>query len=171
MRLNLGCNNRIRPGYINVDRDQYPGVDVVGDVFKLDKVEDNSVDEIYASHILEHAPHPRTLEVLKEWCRVLKPGGMLKVAVPDFKRAVEIYLKCGMQDWIRNFLWGDQGYEGAFHYTGFDEGSLTKLLKEAGFGEVSRVDQLPGCQELECSNNISNIDGKRVSLNLVAVKE
>jgi len=169
MKLNLGCNNRIRVGYINVDRDKYDGVDVVADVSKL-PFKDGEAEEVYASHIAEHFHHTRTLEVLKEWHRVLKPGGILKIAVPDFQRAVEIYLKTGLQPWIRNFLWGDQGYEGAFHYTGFDEKSLTAILKEAGFDDICRVDKLPGCQHNECSNNVSNIDYKPVSLNMVAVK-
>jgi hypothetical protein len=79
-------------------------------------------------------------------------------------------LRTGLKPWIRNFLWGDQGYEGAFHYTGFDEATLTEALKEAGFEDISRVDKLPGCQDTECSNNISNIDWKPVSLNMVCVK-
>lgn len=169
MKLNLGCHNRIKPGYINIDKDKYPGVDVTCDVFKLDMA-DCVADEIYASHILEHASHKRTIEILKDWHRVLKVGGILKVAVPDFKRTIEIYLQRGMEDWVVNFLWGDQIYEGANHYCAFDEGRLTKCLKAAGFNDISRVERFIGASPGECSNNISNLDGKSVSLNMVAVK-
>lgn len=139
------------------------------DVSKLD-FPDNSASEIYVSHILEHFPHTRTQEVLKEWYRVLKPQGVLKIAVPDFKRTVEIYLTTGLNQWIINYLWGDQCYEGANHYCGFDEDSLTKLLKSVGFEEVSRVEELPGSSKEECSNNRFNLDNKPVSLNMVAIK-
>ena len=170
MKLNLGCNTRIREGYVNVDKDKYPGVDVVTDVSKL-PFPDNYADEVYVSHILEHFPHTKTVDVLKEWHRILKPGGMLKIAVPDFARTIELYYKTGLCDWIVNYLWGDQIYEGANHYCGFDEARLRKMLKLAGFTDIARVENLPGYQEDECSTNVSNLDGKPVSLNMVAIKE
>lgn len=170
MKLNLGCNTRIRKGYTNCDKDKYLGVDRVGDVFDLHEIPDDSIAEIYASHILEHARHRRTLDILKEWKRVLKPGGVLKISVPDFKRAVELYMQTGLCDWIEYFLWGDQIYEGADHMQGFDEGRLRKYLEEAGFTDITRVDTLPGAEKGECSTNLSTLDRKPVSLNMVAVK-
>jgi len=170
MKLNLGCNTRIKEGYLNVDRDFYPGVNYQCDVSDLSSFKDESIEEIYASHILEHFSHTRTADVLKEWRRVLQTGGILKLAVPDFRRAIDIYLKCGMKDWIVYFLYGDQGYEGANHYCAFDEGRLKCILESIGFCDISRVDSLPGSDSSECSNNISNMDNKSVSLNIVAVK-
>jgi ubiquinone/menaquinone biosynthesis C-methylase UbiE len=132
---------------------------------------DGEASEVYASNVLEHFPHTRTGEVLKEWRRVLAPGGVLKVSVPDFDRAVEIYQKCNLAPWVINFLWGDQGYPGAFHYCGFNEVVLRSALKDAGFSDISRVDQLPGSDKVECSNNRSNMDGRLVSLNMVAIND
>ena len=170
MRLNLGCHTRIRQGYINIDRDMYPGVDLVADVFSLPQYKDGSVKEIYSSNILEHASHTRTVAILKEWRRLLCDGGVLKLSVPDFDRAIEIYREHGLGDWVVNFLYGDQGYEGANHYIAFTEASLRKALEQAGFTDISRVEQLPGNQDGECSNLRSNMDGKLVCLNLVVVK-
>lgn len=169
MKLNLGCNTRAKAGYVNIDKDKYPGVDVICDVFKLDMA-DGVADEVYVSHILEHASHTRTVDILKEWHRVLRKGGVLKIAVPDFDRAIELYLKCGLGDWVVNYLWGDQGYDGANHYCGFNEARLTAKLKEAGFRDISRVERLPGSSDTECSNNVSNVDMRPVSLNMVAIK-
>lgn len=168
--LNLGSRNRAIPGFINMDIDAHPGVDVVGDVANLSRFEDGSVAEIMGSHVLEHFPHPKTLSVLKEWHRVLAPGGVLYVAVPDFRRTVELYIKTGLNSWVQNFLMGDQGYATAFHYAIFDEMRLKDLLKEAGFSEVSRVANFPIGDEKDCSRNISSLDGQPVSLNMVAVK-
>ena len=109
------------------------------------------------------------MAMLKEWCRVLEPGGVLYIAVPDFARTVEIYGKIGLQDWVVNYLMGDQIYKTAFHYNIFDEDRLRSLLKEAGFSEVSRVESF-GMHPTDCSNGKSNYDAKSVSLNMVAVK-
>lgn len=170
LKINLGCHTRIREGYVNIDRDSYPGVNIVADVFSLPMYEDGVADELYCSNILEHASHTKTVAILKEWYRILAPGGILKISVPDFDRAIELYQKHGLCDWIVNFLWGDQGYEGANHYCAFNEARLRSMLEQAGFTDISRVEKLPGCQEIECSNNVSTVDGRLVSLNMVAVK-
>ncbi len=170
IRLNLGSRDRKMDGFLNYDCDAHPGVDYVGDVSNLSIFGNCSVSEIYASHIIEHFPHPKTLSVLKEWHRVLAPGGKLYVAVPDFARCVEIYGSIGLDQWIVNFLSGDQGYKTAYHYNLFDEPRLSKYLADAGFSDSVRVEEFPIGDENDCSNLASNIDGERVSLNLVATK-
>lgn len=170
LKLNLGSRDRAIPGFKSMDCDPHSGVDLVGDVGDLSRFADGSVSEIYASHILEHFPHPQTMSVLKEWARVLEPGGILYVAVPDFNRTVEIYQEYGFADWVLNYLWGDQGYKSAFHYAGFDFERLKKLLLEAGFAEASQVDNFPVGHPKDCSTNVFNLDGKPVSLNVVAVR-
>ena len=170
VKLNLGSRNRAIPGFSGMDCEAHPGVEFVGDVFDLSRFESDSVAEIYSSHILEHAPHVRTLDVLREWNRVLEPGGILYVAVPDFRRTVELYAKCGLNDWVQNYLMGDQGYATAFHYALFDEPRMRGLLLKAGFSEASRVEEFPIGDRSDCSRNASTLDGKSVSLNFVAVK-
>lgn len=170
VRLNLGARNRAIPGFISIDCDPHPGVDIVADVSDLSRFADGSVSEIIASHILEHFPSNKTLPVLKEWGRVLKNGGILYLGVPDFRRAVEIYLERGLCDWVQNWIFGDQGYPTAYHYVGFDKPKLKALVLEAGFSEISIVEELPVHCPGDCSDLISNLDRKRVSLNAVAVK-
>lgn len=169
-KLNLGCHTRIRPDYINFDKDNYPGVDAIGTIEDLTRYADNTFEEVYASNVLEHVSHTETANVLKGWYRVLSDGGVLKISVPDFDRAIEIYQTHGLCPWVVNFLWGDQIYDGAQHQVAFNEEYLTRVLKEAGFTDISRVDRLPGNQPDECSNLVSNIDNRLVCLNLVCVK-
>ena len=81
MKVNLGCGRIVRPGFVNVDRYPHEGVDVVHD---LDQVPwpfpDESVDYIWASHVLEHvASLERTI---REVHRILRVGGVLEVRVP-----------------------------------------------------------------------------------------
>ena len=173
VKLNLGCHKTIKPGYTNVDKDHYPGVDMVSDCFDLNLPE-NYADEIYASNILEHAPHRETVNVLKHWHSILKEGGVLKLSVPDFEVIVKAYNEMGLCDWVRNQIWGDQIYNTAFHYTAFTEKTLTDALKQAGFSDISRVERLPGSTMDECSNNRiigqNTLSGTFTSLNMVVVK-
>lgn len=170
LKLNLGSRDRNVKGFQNVDIDKHPGVDFVCDVSDLSQFKDESVSEILASNILEHFPHVRTVEVLKEWRRVLEPGGLLYLSVPDFKRTVDIYLQRGLEPWIQNFICGDQGYATAFHYAIFDTNSLRELVAKADFSEISIVNRFAFTPGNDCSNLKSTVDGKLVCLNAVVVK-
>ena len=170
IKLSLGSRDRVIEGFKNMDIDPHPGVEFVGDVSDLSRFEDNSVSEIMSSHVLEHFEYHRTVKVLKEWLRVLEPGGKLYVAVPDFERCVELYGMIGLDEWIVRFLCGDQEYKTAYHYNLFDENRLTKLLAEAGFADSFRVEEFDMAPEQDCSNLASNIDNERVSLNMICTK-
>jgi ubiquinone/menaquinone biosynthesis C-methylase UbiE len=95
MRLNLGCGHAKMKGFTNVDRNYYCNPDVVADVERL-PYDDNTIDEIYASHILEHFDYRS--KVLEEWHRVLRPGGLITVIVPD---VLKIY-----DGWKKGHVWG-----------------------------------------------------------------
>ena len=168
--LNLGCRTRHIDGFMNMDIEPHEGVDIVGDVSDLSSIATGSIDEVMASHILEHFPHSRTLDVLKEWHRVIAPGGKLYVAVPDFERCVELYQLGGITQWLQDFVSGGHEYPTAKHEAIFDEAKLTGLLKETGFSDSFRVESFPMSEDNDCSNLASTLDGERVSLNMIAVK-
>ena len=171
VKLNLGSRTVVIPGFKNVDIDAHPNVSIVANVGDLrGKVADNSVDEILASHVLEHFSHTKTAEVLREWRRCLKPVGVLWLSVPDFNRMLEIYTRHGMSDFVVNMLWGDQGYATAYHYTSFDFIRLEGLLKGAGYGEIERLAWLPFWKHGGCGSNVCTTDHRPVSLNCRAIK-
>lgn len=170
IRLNLGSRDKSLTGFQSMDIDPHPGVDIVGDISDLSRFKDGEVAEIYSSHVLEHFPHVKTLDVLKEWCRVLKPQGILYVAVPDFARVVELYSQVGISRWLQEYVSGGQEYATAYHYAIFDEPKLRGLLLQAGFSEASQVEFFPIGPEKDCSSKVSTFDGKPISLNLIAVK-
>ena len=71
-------------GFTNIDIRNYSGVDIVHDIISLPMFKDDSVDEIRASHVIEHI-HPENItKVLAEWHRILKPEG--KIAIIDWKK-------------------------------------------------------------------------------------
>lgn len=92
IKLHLGCGKRYLPGYIHIDLADYPHIDYKHDIKTLPMFEDCSVDLIYASHVIEYFDRIEVITVLKEWYRVLKEGGILRIAVPDFEALVQVYM-------------------------------------------------------------------------------
>ena len=93
--LHLGCGEYNLPGYINIDALSYPHIHYVRPIDDLSIFETNSVDLIYASHCLEHFSYSQVSQVLSEWYRVLKVGGILRLSVPDFDLLLKIYTENG----------------------------------------------------------------------------
>jgi len=140
-KLHLGSGDRIIPGFVNVDMRDMPGVDISGfDVADLSRFEANSFELIYACHVLEHLPRPKTFPTLLEWNRVLKKGGVLRVAVPDWEATVEVYRRTGDYENLLNWIYGGRDYDGNQHYRQFTFSGLKTLLIEAGFKRVVRYD-------------------------------
>lgn len=138
--LHLGAGNIRIPGFTNIDIRPLPGIDYVASADKLGMFESGSVDMIYNASVLEHFHRNDTQRVLKEWYRVLKPGGLLRISVPDFEAAAKLYLQTHNLGLILGCLCGGQDYEENFHYMWFDFAYLTTLLFETGFKNVRRYD-------------------------------
>lgn len=136
MRLHLGCGKRHIPGFIHIDVVDYPHVDHVTTVDNLSFAPDESVDLIYNCHVLEHFKRRDVPRVLREWFRVLKPGGILRISVPDFSALCEVYRRYNDIKLVIGGLFGRQDYLYNIHYNVFDYVSLKQCLEEAGFTEV-----------------------------------
>lgn len=139
LRLNVGCGNMLMEGYTNVDLYiSDPAVlNVAADSLPFSN---NSVDEIYSSHLLEHISHLQTEKVLAEWFRVLKPDGTLQLIVPDLEWCLRNWLALPeSQRWgfPLHTLFGLQIHPGEYHYTGFTVPRLTQLLQSMGFTNVA----------------------------------
>lgn len=155
IRLNIGCGNKLLEGFINIDLDGEP--DVKSDVTEL-PFEDNYADSAIAIHVLEHIWRWKALATLKEWYRVLKPGGVLILELPDLHKCCRAILK-GKED--RHGLWGlfgDPNYQSELmsHKWAYEPEELRSLVKKAGFKRsVVRNPQYHGRREyrdmrLEC---------------------
>lgn len=168
MKLNLGGRDKPIPGFKTVDLYEGEGVDIRADVGTLGGIKDGGASEIYASHVLEHFSHTKTLHVLRNWRRVLAPKSKAYIAVPDFDAMVKLYLEFGMNSFIRNMLYGDQGYALAYHYTGFTFPTLAAAIAEAGFSDVKRIEKMPYNLK-DCSNLLDSAHRRPVSLNVVAI--
>lgn len=96
IKLNLGAGGVEFPGYLSVDLYD-TRANILMDVTKLD-LEDNSVSEILASHLFEHLNPYKALDVLKEWHRVLRPGGKLIMEMPNIEQLCARFVKAPISE-------------------------------------------------------------------------
>lgn len=145
IRLNLGCGDKRLPGYVNVDvADARLGIvpDVVCDIRQLTTFNANTADEILSVHVVEHLWRWEVVDVLKEWVRVLKPGGKMILECPNLKSACEEFLRNPRQAsgpgpegqrsmWV---FYGDPRWRDPLmvHRWGYTPESLGEVMREAG---------------------------------------
>lgn len=142
MKLNLGCGARHLQGYINVDKAVrgMTSPDVDADIRAL-PFDDETADEIIAIHVIEHFYHWEVNSVLREWARVLKPGGTIILECPDIKKAAlhlvnAVTLNMGISDQLTMWpLFGDPSHKDPLmcHKWGYTPGTLAFELEKAGF--------------------------------------
>lgn len=92
-RLNWGCGPRGEPGWINSDQKTGPGIDISRDIREGLPLENNCLDYIVSIHALPEVPYPELVPVLLELRRILKPGGVLRLALPDLNKGIQAYLR------------------------------------------------------------------------------
>ena len=151
LRLNLGCGDKILPGYVNVDvapsrKDAVP--DVLCDLRELTPFADDSADEVLAVHVVEHFWRWEIVDVLREWVRVLKPGGTMVVECPNLLTACEELLKdpdraAGAGPEAQRSMWvlyGDPSWRDPLmcHRWAYTPRSLAQVMHEAGLRDLRR---------------------------------
>lgn len=164
LKLHLGCGPAHLPGWINIDVHPAPFALNVHWGLPFD---DGSADFVFVSHMLEHLFFPHdVLALLRELHRVLRPGGRLRIVVPDIERCIEAYTQNDRQffdsrretwtGWPENatrladFLayagaGPDPGYLFEAHKYGYDAETLSRVLAEAGFN-APQVSQFMGSE-------------------------
>lgn len=150
MRLNLGAGDTNIEGFTALDQQQGH------EIFPL-PYPDQSVEEIRASHVLEHFPHQQVPSIVKDWTRALKPGGKLRIAVPNFAWIVEQYVNGGQVP-VQGYVMGGQVNGHDYHKAIFDEGSLRQLMAANGLIEIKHWrSEIEDCAALPVSLNLVGI--------------
>jgi predicted SAM-dependent methyltransferase len=145
LRLHVGCGRARMEGWLNIDIQPLPGVDVVADVTKGLDVAEGAAEAVYAEHFLEHLPMEDVLGFLAEVHRVLAPGGWVRLSTPnlewvwsthyrldldeDTKRLAALHLNRAFHGWRHQFLWNREMLGEALLASGFDE------VRWQGYGE------------------------------------
>jgi len=143
-RLNWGCGGHTLPGWINSDQKDGPGIDLSCDIARGLPLETDSIDYAVSIHALPEVPYDAIVPVLTELRRVIKPGGILRLCLPDLIKGVRAYER-GDRDYflipdadarslgaklITQLVW--YGYSRTLFTSEFIE----EMLLKAGFSRV-----------------------------------
>ena len=165
VKLHLGCGKRdFGPTWVHIDKADFPHVKYK-DVTKL-PFETGTVDVIYACHLIAYFDREEIIPILKEWKRVLIPGGVLRLATPDFRAMAKMYLRenCSNLNQFLGPLYGKM--EGIYHKTTYDLYSLIELLASVGFKDIRKYDRFKTDHARHDDHSAAMIEGNLISLNI-----
>jgi predicted SAM-dependent methyltransferase len=151
VKLNLGCGQVKKKGYLNVDINRKSAADIVSSVVKMPFFDDCSVEEILCNHLLEHLSIAESEEALQEWFRILKHGGKIIIESPDLQALCKEFLNADkVNRWysykgtwhplIKHF-YGNQRTPGQFHKSGYTQERIKDLLTMTGFRQITFLEQ------------------------------
>jgi len=169
MKLHIG-GKEIKEGWKILNIQKNDGVDFVGSITDLSQFEDESIDEIYASHVVEHIDQKNIKKTLKGINRVLKNDGKFYISVPDLDILCRIFIEktapLKVKFHVMRMMFGGQIDEFDYHYFGWNYEFLNSYLIEAGFKKNERV------KTFDIFNDTSSFApyGPLISLNVIAYK-
>lgn len=139
-----GGRNPYKPGeYLNVDAVDFPQVDLVFDITKTFPIEDNVIEEILSAATLEHLRKEHNLHAMREFFRVLAPGGRVRICTPDIEAIAKGILDNEDLDYVNQHLFGkyksDDTEDLDLHKCMFPAGKLIEELEKIGFERGTRV--------------------------------
>jgi predicted SAM-dependent methyltransferase len=170
IKLHIGGYEK-RDGWEIFDATHGPDVDFAGDCGDLSSLPDDSCSEVYASHVFEHLGYDHELPVaLTHVYRILKPGGRLRVSVPDLEILCRLFLHPSLDGdarWnVMRMMFGGRTTEQDVHQSGLTLEFMTAFLSELGFRDIKRV-QTFGLFE---DSSTLTFGGVPISLNVEAWK-
>lgn len=147
-RIDIGVGDAPAIGYTHVDIQAKPHVDVIADARNL-PFDDESMEEVRNSHLIEHFRRSEVDALLDEWIRVLKIGGMLRIICPDFRDIARKFVS-GQIDTRQALLWtfGGQLDDYDYHYWLYTPESLSELFNKHELGEVEAKHNASGWLEV-----------------------
>lgn len=143
MRLVIGTRHYLGPEWTHYDisghrlisddgQDHFP--EIIGDARNV-PLEDETCELVYSQECLEHFPWTDTPLVVREWARLVRPGGQLRIEVPDFLAACQQVLTHDTLDMdlrIQQIIFGGQVNQWDFHYAGLTHRTLPHFVEEQG---------------------------------------
>lgn len=157
--LNVGCGRNSKADFINIDYTWQPGVDLCWDITKGLPLPSGSMESIYTEHCLEHIGYFECVQVLKEFYRVLRPGGRVRIVVPDGGLYLDLYQRSRLGEAVEFPYVGEAGqkdlqedsligftpmmavnriFRSYGHQFAYDAQTFEAILKHVGFDVSTR---------------------------------
>lgn len=156
VNLNLGSGGRGRTGWVNIDvMRHHDDTTFAHDIRKRLPLANGQVARIFAEHVIEHIPFRdgTVKRVMEEFYRVLEPGGMVRVIVPDTERWIEAYATGDVDKWAalgmeelpddmptRMAMINHVFHQDGEHRFAYDFETLEYVMEEGGFEEVEKME-------------------------------
>lgn len=133
--LNIGPGKKDKiPDFQTLDIIVREDIDFITDASQILPFQDNTFDVVYASHILEHIEWHKSQQVLIEWTRILKVGGVMEIWCPDILgMAGQLLMGCDFK-WFTFHVYGQD--RTGWHKACFTPQYLRELMTNAGLNNV-----------------------------------
>lgn len=144
-KLDLGSGDRkqAEPDWIYCDLYRTEALtenDIVHDVTTIDEVvEANCVEQLRATHLIEHFSHRQTLSLLQTWHSIMAEGGQIYLETPNFAYHAQLLLDGRHEEALR-YCFGGQLDDGDYHKTAFTVDTITRYLELAGFKDIKVIE-------------------------------
>lgn len=152
--LNLGCGRQVHSEWVNIDLEATSPEVIEHDVTQGIPFDEGTFEAVYHSHILEHLKPVDGKALLDECFRVLKPGGVLRIVVPDLERIARLYLRTHDEAWS-----GEEGGETNYRWMKLE--LLDQMVRENSGG---RMGQYMASEEIKNSNFVHSRVGDEFSV-------
>lgn len=151
VKVVIGTRTYLGPDWTHVDIDPFylydidgicHDVDIVADAKNI-PLPDDYADIVFSSECLEHFPWKEYQLALKEWCRILKPNGIIRIEVPDFLNACKKVLALDSLEGDRamqQIFFAEQMNQYDFHYVGLTSRMLIDDFEKLGFQVIDVVE-------------------------------
>jgi predicted SAM-dependent methyltransferase len=151
--LNVGCGPKLLHGFVNLDYLWVPGIDLCWDITKGIPLPNHSLKGIFSEHCLEHFDKSVATDIVRDFHRLLKPDGTLRIVVPDAELYIDLYVKVRNGEAVKfpyvegkvlpidplNRIFREHG-----HLYAYDFCSMREMILSAGFSAVTRTSFMKG---------------------------
>ena len=169
MKLHIGGEQK-KDGWKILNIQKKDNVDFIGNITDLCQFENNSIEEIYASHVFEHVLQSEVNKTLKGIHRVLGDGGKFYVSVPDMDILCRMFIDPKAPLKVKHhamiMMFGGQIDKFDIHYFGWNHQLVIDFFGQAGFKKLERV------KSFNLFKDTSDYApyGQPISLNVIAIK-